>query len=184
MSRHGYTDDTDDILATGRWIGALRRAIRGRRGQEMLRELAAALDAMPTKELYAGAFQRPGGEVCALGALGRARGIDMSHLEPGTDDEFGGCMPDPKLVGDAFGIAPALALQVMWRNDDIVSDDELISVVIAGPMRGYHAPREPGRAWPEWHRRDVRVPVRDAPVRRWRSVRAWVAKQIMDGGAA
>lgn len=51
MSRSGYTDDDDDPLATGRWRAQVRSAIRGKRGQAFLRELIAALDAMPEKAL-------------------------------------------------------------------------------------------------------------------------------------
>lgn len=178
MSRHGYTDECEDPLAQGRWLASLRSAIRGRRGQAMLRELAAALDAMPTKELYAGAFQRPTGECCALGVLGQARGIDMSHLEPDPEDDFGEHPADPALVAATFGIADVLAREVMFRNDDLVSDDEWIRVVITGPMRGYAVPRGCSSTWPEWHERSVLVPIPDAPARRWRTVRAWVAKQI------
>lgn len=183
MSRHGYTDDCEDPLAIGRWQAALNSAIRGRRGQAMLRELAAALDAMPVRELYAGAFATADGEFCALGALGAARGIDMAHLAPDPEDEFNECQPDTEDVAATFGIADALAREVMYRNDDIVHEDEWVTVEICGPVRGYHAPRAPGRSWPEWHRRQIRVPVPDAPARRWRSVRAWVAKQIIEASA-
>lgn len=32
MGRHGYTDDCDDVLASGRWRGIVASAIRGKRG--------------------------------------------------------------------------------------------------------------------------------------------------------
>ena len=51
MSRSGYTDDFDDQWALIRWRGAVTSAIRGKRGQEFLREMAAAMDAMPEKSL-------------------------------------------------------------------------------------------------------------------------------------
>lgn len=172
MTRHGYTDECDDPLAAGRWQAALNRAIRGRRGQAMLRELAAALDAMPVRELYAGAFQAPTGECCALGVLGAARGIDTSDL--GTADE--GVEFD--VVAARFGIAEALAREVMFRNDGIVDDSRLVEVEICGPMRGYNFQWQQRRPWPEHHRRWVRVPIPDAPARRWRSVREWVATQL------
>lgn len=53
MSRHGYTDSCDDNFALIRWRGAAKSAIRGKRGQAFLRELLAALDAMPEKRLIA-----------------------------------------------------------------------------------------------------------------------------------
>ena len=137
---------------------------------------------MPVKELYAGAFQRPGGEFCALGVLGRARGIDMSHLETDPEDDFCENPADSGLVASTFGVAESLAREVMFRNDDIVDDWRWVSVEIAGPVRGYKAPRDREKEWPEWHKRSVRVPVPNAPAMRWRSVRAWVARQI--NGAA
>lgn len=55
MSRSGYTDDGwDDESAQWaaiRYAGALKSAVRGKKGQAFLRELLAALDAMPVKRL-------------------------------------------------------------------------------------------------------------------------------------
>ena len=47
MSRSGYSDDIDDNWAHIMWRGRVASSIRGKRGQAMLRELLAALDAMP-----------------------------------------------------------------------------------------------------------------------------------------
>ena len=52
MSRSGYVD-CDDPLAAGRWSAQVKSAMRGKRGQAFLRELASAMDAMPVKELIA-----------------------------------------------------------------------------------------------------------------------------------
>jgi len=49
MTRHGYVDDSEDTLAYGRWRAQVQSAIRGKRGQAFLKELAAAMDAMPEK---------------------------------------------------------------------------------------------------------------------------------------
>jgi hypothetical protein len=46
MSRPGYCDDTDNWQFI-RWRGAVKRAIRGKRGQEFLRELLAVPDGQP-----------------------------------------------------------------------------------------------------------------------------------------
>lgn len=73
----------------------------------MLRELAAALDAMPNKRLIADELESSG-EVCALGCLGRAKGLDMADLNP----------HEPTQVSRAFGIAPALAQEIVYRNDE------------------------------------------------------------------
>lgn len=112
MSRSGYCDDwgggQDEGWRMIRWRGAVESAIRGRRGQALLRELLTALDAMPEKRLTANALERPDGEVCALGAVGKARGIDMSKLDPEESDG----------VASAFGIAGALAREIAYQNDE------------------------------------------------------------------
>lgn len=55
MSRSGYADWCDDNWAMIRWRGAVASAVRGKRGQAFLRELATTLDAMPEKRLIGGA---------------------------------------------------------------------------------------------------------------------------------
>lgn len=110
MSRSGYTDDEYDAWATIRWRGAVAQAIRGRHGQAFLREMLTALDALPEKRLIADDLQDAYDPdcVCALGAVGRARSADMSHLDP----------YDRETVADTFRITDALAFEVMWINDD------------------------------------------------------------------
>lgn len=108
MSRSGYDEDGDfDNWAMIRWRGAVERAILGQRGQAFFKALAEALDAMPEKRLIAEQLEERG-EVCALGALGRRRGIDMTKLDPER----------PKQVGAAFDIAPALARETAYINDE------------------------------------------------------------------
>lgn len=108
MSRSGYSDDIDqwDLI---RWRGAVASAIRGERGQAFLREMAIALDAMEVKELVRGELQVPGeSKVCAIGSVGVMRGINMDHIDP--EDREG--------VAHTFNIAPALASEVVYVNDD------------------------------------------------------------------
>jgi len=115
MSRSGYGDydcDYPEIMAKN-WRGAVLSAMRGRRGQAFLKELDEALSAMPVKRLIKDALVKEAdliheGEVCALGALGKARGIDMSEIDP----------EDYEMVARAFGIAPAMAQEIMWMNDE------------------------------------------------------------------
>lgn len=79
MSRSGYTDDYDeDPLANGRWRAQVKSAIRGKRGQAFLRELADAMDAMPEKVLIAEELVDADGDACAIGVVCKARGIDTS----------------------------------------------------------------------------------------------------------
>lgn len=106
MSRSGYIDDLDQ-LELGRWRGRVASAIRGKRGQEFLRELLAALDALPNRRLITGTLETSG-DVCAIGAVGKARGIDMSKFDP----------DDGETIAAKFGIASVLALEIVYMNDE------------------------------------------------------------------
>lgn len=108
MSRSGYTDDMEDDLAMGRWRAQVGSATRGKRGQRLFRDLLAALEAMPDKALVVGELETPEGDVCALGALGKVRGIDLSQIDP----------EDPPQVGAAFDIAYQLAQEIVYMNDE------------------------------------------------------------------
>ena len=106
MSRSGYVDDSEnwDLI---RWRGAVNSAIIGRRGQSFLKELLAALDAMPEKKLIANTLES-NGEYCALGVVGKARGVDLKSLDP----------EDSETVADTFNIARALAKEIVYMNDE------------------------------------------------------------------
>lgn len=108
MSRSGYTDDKDDPLELGRWRAQVKSAIRGKRGQKFLRELIAALDAMPVKELIADELITTEGEVCAIGAVCQMRGIDVSNVDYGS----------PEDVAAKVGIASQMVAEVEYENDE------------------------------------------------------------------
>ncbi len=108
VSRSGYSDDIDDWWALIRWRGAVNAAIKGKRGQLLLKEMAAALDAMPVKRLVAESLMTNTGEVCALGAVAKARGMDVSGVDP----------EDRELVARKFGIAEALVAEIVYENDN------------------------------------------------------------------
>lgn len=158
MSRSGYTDE-DDIWAMIRWRGAVTSAIRGKRGQQALRDLLAALDALPEKRLAADALVSDDGEMCALGALGKARGMEMESIDP----------EDRESVARAFGISEALAAEIMYLNDELLDEYTSINVDIEGPMRPW-----------ERHRQLRRVLDKNAGRRRWSYMREWVASQIIE----
>lgn len=108
MSRSGYSDDMDDNWALIRWRGAVNAAIKGKRGQALFREMAAALDAMPVKRLIANELVAKNGEVCALGAVAKVRAIDVSGVDP----------EDREMVARKFDISEALAAEIMYENDN------------------------------------------------------------------
>jgi hypothetical protein len=106
MSRSGYSDDCEqwDLI---RWRGAVKSAILGKRGQAFLNEMLTALDAMPDKRLVKNELDQSG-QVCAIGSVGKARGLDMSGIDP----------EDRETVANVFGISPAMAAEIVYENDE------------------------------------------------------------------
>jgi len=139
MSRSGYSEDGDDNWSLICWRGAVNSALRGKRGQAFLRELGEALDAMPVKRLVAEELQADG-EFCTLGVIGQARGLDLATIDP----------DDSELVASSFGIAEAMAREIVWENDE-----------------------HPGvyDAQCGWRR--------ESPEERWSRMRNWVDSQIV-----
>ena len=86
MSRSGYIDDFEDNWQLIKWRGQVASASRGKRGQQFFRDLLAAMDAMPEKRLITHELEEDG-EVCAIGALCRARGVDMATIDPEEPEE-------------------------------------------------------------------------------------------------
>lgn len=113
MSRSGYSEDCNgwDLV---RWRGAVTAAIRGKRGRTLLLELRDALDAMSVKALIAHEIVDASGAFCTLGVLGNARGLDLSAIDPEDSDQ----------VATLFDIAPALAKEVVFENDEATWYDE------------------------------------------------------------
>lgn len=107
MSRSGYIDDFDDQWSHIMYRGAVASATKGARGQKLLRDLLDALDKLPEPKLIANELEKDG-EVCALGAVGRARGIDMAGIDPECSE----------VVASKFDIAGALAREIVFMNDD------------------------------------------------------------------
>lgn len=120
MTRSGYSDDCDNDWQFVMWRGAVKSAIKGKRGQAFFKEMLAALDALPVKRLVKDELQAPDlitcshwgmfetQSVCAIGAVGRARGVDMNKIDP----------DDPPQVAGAFGIAQAMAQEIVYINDE------------------------------------------------------------------
>src|SRR6195256_714333 len=104
MSRSGYSDDYEYLELYRATVG---RAIKGKRGQAFLSELAAALDAIPEKALIRNELINEHGEVCAIGAVCKARSMDVSRIH---EDE-------PEDVARAVGIARSMAAEIAYEND-------------------------------------------------------------------
>lgn len=110
MSRSGYSDEGLPPGELARWRGAVAAAIRGKRGQKLLREMRAALEQLPERRLISGELEASDGSdnVCALGAVGRVRGLEMRHLDPENRYQ----------IAAFFDVAEALAAEVVFENDD------------------------------------------------------------------
>jgi hypothetical protein len=122
MSRAGYSDDGEqwDLI---KWRGQVASAMRGRRGQAFFREMVEALDALPEKRLIkdallADASEKPafippnvsrGEAVCAIGAVGLRRGVDMNSLDP---EDYDG-------IARAFRITHQLVQEIEYMNDEV-----------------------------------------------------------------
>lgn len=106
MSRADYSDDCE-TWSLIRWRGAVNSAINGRRGQAFLKDMLAAFDALPERKLIPNDLERDGA-VCAIGAVGRQRGVDMSAINP----------EDAETIAGTFGIAEALAREIEFLNDE------------------------------------------------------------------
>ena len=125
VSRSGYTDDFDNQWSLICWRGAVAAGIRGKRGQAFLRELAAVLDAMPEKRLIAQELATADGQVCALGSVAVARGLDVSKID----------VTDYYQVSRELNIPRSLAQEIIffndddWRQYDIDSDEKRWQVI-------------------------------------------------------
>ncbi len=110
MSRSGYSEDIADVLAAGRWSARVNNAIRSRRGRAFLTELAAAMDAMPVKELIADELIDDEGSCCAIGVVCKARGVSVNGVN----------VEDSAQVASLVDIAEPLAAEIEFQNDEVV----------------------------------------------------------------
>lgn len=149
MSRSGYSDDIDDNWSWIRWRGYVASAIRGKRGQAFLREMLAAMDALPEKKLIANTLET-GGAVCAIGSVGKARGVDMSALDP----------EDYDTVAGVFGINAKLAQEIVFMNDE--------AFIFETDANGYIEHDENGKS------------IYLTPEGRFEKMRAWIVSQIRE----
>jgi hypothetical protein len=166
MSRSGYTDDGGDY--SNLWRGAVHRAIKGKRGQDALKELAAAMDCMPEKKLASESLVTENGEFCTLGVLGHARGLDMSKIDPDDWDE----------VAKKFNLAPAMVREIVYENDESLVSYERIDFELCGPVRYFYP-------YFENHQQTARITIPEDILagKRWQRMRDWVARQLNEGTA-
>jgi hypothetical protein len=82
--------------------------------------MLAAMDAMPVKRLVANELAAPdlipcshwgmfeAESVCAIGSVGKARGMDMAGIDP----------EDPDTVAEKFNIGRPMACEIVYMNDE------------------------------------------------------------------
>ena len=108
MSRSGYSEYDDDNWAMIKYRGQVASATRGKRGQALLKDILIGMNGMPVKRLIAQELEVADGAVCAIGAAGKLRGVDMGKIDPEDFDTVAG----------AFDVADCLAREIVWENDE------------------------------------------------------------------
>ncbi|OYU91944.1 MAG: hypothetical protein CFE29_03605 [Bradyrhizobiaceae bacterium PARB1] len=155
MSRSGYVDDYDDDGSLAMYRGQVASATRGKRGQALLKDILIGMNGMTVKQLIAEELVVEDGAVCAIGAAGKLRGVDMSGLDP----------EDAETVAGRFNIAGCLAREIVWMNDESgwSGEYEFIERI------GYRGQREVYRRMRK-----------ETPEERFIRMRKWVRSQIKD----
>jgi hypothetical protein len=100
--RISYSDEEDYPGQFELWQANCRRSMRGKQGQEELRELRAALLALADKRLIHGSLVDEEGEMCAIGAYAKHKGLDLQKFD--SEDET-----------DAVGIEAGMPALVAWK---------------------------------------------------------------------
>lgn len=128
MSRYVEYDGWDEYeqLAYGRWERNSRVVWESKRGQVVLRELAAALVALPSKELAYDTFCERAGEspeelTCVLGAYARYKGIpiaEMAYLDGDWEDDHEDINEQAQWAKEHLGMTFTMAWMLIERNDE------------------------------------------------------------------
>jgi hypothetical protein len=172
--RLNYSEDEDFTGQFALWEANTERSIAGKRGQAALRELEAALVAMPRKRLIREAVaDAQTGDVCAVGALSLSiqirQGVDpkeaLARLEAIDPDDTEGTTGEAERLG--------IPRMVAWRLvalNDLELEDRFATA--EGPMLmkwlGYQ------------YQAGYRVSVEVTPEERYEGVLAWVRSKLKD----
>jgi len=107
MSRSGYSSDCQGA-ELNLYRAAVDSAMRGKRGQEFLRDLAIAMDDMDDQVLIHGELIDEAGACCTIGVVCKARGLDVDEVD----------VEEPAAVGRLVGIARSMAAELEFMNDE------------------------------------------------------------------
>lgn len=161
--RIGYSEDEDYPGQHSLFHANCARALLGKKGQVALRELEAALVALPSKRLVAHKLVEQG-DVCAIGALALHKGATEEHLET-LDDEY------MEGVGEEYGLPHLVAWKVVEKND---IDLESYSVLAPGPNQyGFYHGYQPG----------YRLTIKVTPEKRYEYMLTWVRALLAKAAA-
>jgi hypothetical protein len=95
--RFNYSEDEDFPGQFELWQANCQRSLSGKIGQAALRDLLAALLALPSKRLIANELD-DGENVCAIGALARYKGLPARTVEDADTQDVGIECGMPRLV--------------------------------------------------------------------------------------
>ena len=142
--RSGYTDGCElDYSDLAMWRGRVASAMRGKRGQRLLRDILAALDAMPDKRLVKDVLVTPDGEACMLGAGALLRGVDVSDIEIDPYDSWDG---HHETLAERLDVAACLVQEIEYINDE------------AGPYGRAETPEERYERARRWLVKNIKEP--------------------------
>lgn len=154
--RINYTDEEDRPGQFALWDANCRRSIKGKDGQRELRELEAALLALPEKRLIHGALTDNDGGVCAIACYAKHKGLDLSKFDPEDESDE---------VGIAAGMPRLVAWQVVALND--ITLDTVWEVA--------HGPIQLGRGV---YKGGIPLVREMTPEERYEKVLAWVRARL------
>lgn len=95
--------------------GTVASAIRGKRGQHLLRDLRDALDALPVKRLVRRSLTTDDG-VCTLGSLKIAADFAAAYVTPEMDDYHLQDLNHP--LAKVLDVATCMVQEIEYENDD------------------------------------------------------------------
>lgn len=107
MNRPDYTEYYEQWDLVCNSLLAFKSAIRSECGQAFLKEMLEALDTLTELKLIANELEVDG-NVCAIGAVGKTRGMDMTKIDLGNNET----------IADRFGIPDALVREIAYMNDE------------------------------------------------------------------
>ena len=169
--RIGYSDEEDYPNQFELWQGNCRRSLRGRKGQAFLRELEAALVALPEKRLIADDVAKAG-EVCAVGAwllkkrteAGRPRADVLAELEAIDSED---CQTDDLAISEG---APRLCAWSVVELNDILCDTQWVK---------YQGPERSAFCYENNYRSLGGYPVPLTPEERYERILTWVRANLL-----